>query len=56
MTFPGLFSITRKAKKFNTYKISLDNKNMDAKFAICEKLAKDDKTQNNALILIVEKP
>ena len=40
------------AKKINTYKISLDNEVLNAKFTIREKLIEDEKAKKNALILI----
>ena len=42
------------AKKINTYKIALVNEILEAKFIMREKLTKDDKTNKNALILIVK--
>ena len=42
------------AKKINTYKIALDNKILEAKFTMREKLIEDDKAKKNALILIVK--
>ena len=42
------------AKKINTFKISLDNEILDAKFTICGKLTKDEKAKKNALILIAK--
>ena len=42
------------AKKINTYKISLDNEILDAKFTSRDKLTEDDKARKNALILIVK--
>ena len=41
------------AKKINTYKISLHNEIMDAKFTSKDKLTEDDKARKNALILII---
>ena len=41
------------AKKINTYKISLDNELLDAKFTSRDKLTEDDKARKNALILII---
>ena len=41
------------AKKINTYKISLDNEILDAKFTSRDKLTEDDKARKNALILII---
>ena len=42
------------AKKINIFKIALDNEIFEAKFTMREKLTKDDKAKNNALILIVK--
>ena len=44
----------KQAKKINTYKIALDNKILDAKFTMREKLTEDDKARKNALILKVK--
>ena len=41
------------AKKINTYKISMYNEIMEAKFTTRDKLTEDDKTKKNALILII---
>ena len=41
-----LMSKENQAKKFNTFKISLKNKILDAKFAICEKFSNDDKAKS----------
>lgn len=41
------------AKKINTYKISMYNEIMEAKFTTWDKLTEDDKAKKNALILII---
>ena len=41
------------AKKINTYKISLDNEILEAKFTSTDKLTEDDNARKNALILII---
>ena len=41
------------AKKISTYKISLHNEILDAKFTSKDKLTEDDKARKNALILII---
>jgi hypothetical protein len=41
------------AKKINTYKISIYNEIMDAKFTSRDNLTEDDKAKKNALILII---
>lgn len=41
------------AKKINTYKISMYNEIMEAKFTTRDKLTEDDKAKKNALILII---
>ena len=41
------------AKKINTYKISLHNEILEAKFTSRDKLTEDDKARKNALILII---
>lgn len=41
------------AKKINTYKISLHNEILDAKFTSKDKLTEEDKARKNALILII---
>ena len=43
----------KQAKKINTYKISIYNEIMDAKFTSRDKLTEDDKAKKNALILII---
>ena len=42
------------AKKINTYKISLDNEILEAKFTSRDKLTEDDKARKNALILLIK--
>ena len=42
------------AKKINTFKISIYNEIMEAKFTSRDKLTEDDKTRKNALILIIK--
>jgi hypothetical protein len=46
-------SSPEQAKKINTYKISMYNEIMDAKFTSRDKLTEDDKAKKNALILII---
>ena len=41
------------AKKINTYKISIQNEILDAKFTSRDKLTEDDKAKKNALIFII---
>ena len=42
------------ANKISTYKISLDNEVLDAKFVMPVKLTEDEKAKKNALILIAK--
>ena len=47
-------SSPKQAKKINTYKVSLNNEILDAKFTSRVKLIEDNKARKNALILIVK--
>ena len=44
---------SEQTKKINTYKISIYNEIMEAKFTSRDKLTEDDKVKKNALILII---
>ena len=44
----------KQAKKINKYKISLDDKILDARIALYKKLTKDDKAKKNELIFIAK--
>ena len=54
MSFASVVATSpEQAKKINTYKISLDNEILEAKFTSRDKLTEDDKARKNALILII---
>lgn len=44
---------SEQTKKINTYKISIYNEIMEAKFTSRDKLTEDDKVKKNVLILII---